>query len=444
MLVNWKRDNPIEITAEIVPDTVKREQPRLETETVKIELPEPENSPLDMEFEEAAVDDEALAFEELPDLVTQPAPENLPSPVVEEVPIADLPTATLPKGGGLSGRDGNARGELASKRGGNEASESAVESGLKWIAAHQLENGSWRLNHQHGGQCKGQCGNPGSKESTTAATGLALMSFLGAGYTHQNGQYQKQVADGLDYLVGKMRHTKFGGSLEEGSMYAHGIATIALAEAYAMTGDTSLHEPVAAAVKFIESAQHSAGGWRYSPGEPGDMTVTGWQIMALKSAQLRDINASPETWEKASGFVDSLGSSGLGMYGYQQPDENPTMTAIGLLSQMYMGWPREKEALSDGMDLLIKTGPSKHDLYFNYYGTLVLHHTSAKEWPAWNSQLRDYLVQTQSRQGHQAGSWFFKDKHGSAGGRLYSTAMAVMILEVYYRYMPLYSKKASE
>ena len=269
------------------------------------------------------------------------------------------------------------------------------------------------------------------------------MALLGGGYTHQRGKYQKEVGAGLDYLVDRMRHTSFGGSLDEGTMYAHGIATIALAEAYAMTGDSALHEPVRDAVEFIQSAQHAKGGWRYTPGQPGDMTVTGWQIMALKSASLRNIHPEPEVWEKASEFIDSLASSGFGIYGYQKADEakvNVTTTSVGLLAQMYMGWPREEQALSDGLDVIVAKGPSDHDLYYNYYATLVLHHTSAKEWPVWNSQLRDFLVKTQSDQGHEAGSWYFKDEHGTVGGRLYSTAMAVMILEVYYRYLPLYQK----
>ncbi len=92
----------------------------------------------------------------------------------------------------------------------------------------------------------------------------------------------------------------------------------------------------------------------------------------------------------------------------------------------------------------MRLGPSQNDVYFNYYATQVLHHQHGKDWPEWNKQMRDYLTETQSNQGHESGSWFFRDKHGSVGGRLYTTAMAVMILEVYYRYMPLYELPTTE
>ena len=101
-------------------------------------------------------------------------------------------------------------------RGGSRASEEAVERGLQWIINHQYEDGSWRLFHT-GGQCDGRCQDPGSIESTTAATGLALLSLLGAGYTHEVGPYQTEVQSGLDYLVSRMRVNRYGGNLAEGN-----------------------------------------------------------------------------------------------------------------------------------------------------------------------------------------------------------------------------------
>lgn len=441
LFVQVEPKNNLAILAEFTPEAIK-EKEEDDRREIKIELPEPEENPLDMEIEETSVEDESMAMDLNETLSPIPMPEPEPSPLPVEGELTDVPAMTRPTGGGMEGRDADSRAKLAATMGGSEASESAVENGLKWILAHQNEDGSWHLNHQS--VCGGKCKNPGSLESPNAATGLALMALLGAGYTHDRGPYQKEVGAGIEFLISRQRHTAFGGSLDEGSMYAHGIATIALAEAYAMTGDSKLHEPVSAAVKFIQSAQHAKGGWRYTPGQPGDMTITGWQIMALKSAQMRDIKAPKEVWDRAGEFVNSLSSSGQGVFGYQAPDENPTMTAIGLLNQAYMGWTRENDGWVDGLELLANTGPSENNLYYNYYATLVMHHTQSPDWPAWNKKLRDYLVQTQATRGHEAGSWYFREEHGSQGGRLYSTAMAIMILEVYYRYMPLYSSKASE
>ncbi len=297
------------------------------------------------------------------------------------------------------------------------------------------------MNHTEG-QCNGRCRDPGTIESTTAATGLALLSLLGAGYTHEVGPYQTEIRKGLDYLVSRIRVTRYGGNLAEGTMYAQAIATLALSEAYIMTRDANLKEPTEQAMNYIIAAQHTAGGWRYNPGSPGDMTVTGWMLMALKSCALGGFEVPRATFSKAKKFVDSKGESGGAYYGYLKPGIEPSPTAIGLLCQMYLGWKKERGALQTGAERLADWGPSKSDLYFDYYATQVLHHLESDLWKDWNLELRDYLVETQDRRGHQDGSWFFLDQHGRSGGRLYTTAMSVMILEVYYRYLPLYDKRS--
>jgi hypothetical protein len=109
---------------------------------------------------------------------------------------------------------------------------------------------------------------------------------------------------------------------------------------------------------------------------------------------------------------------------------------------MYLGWPRKQPQLNVGADYLAKLGPSQEDMYFNYYATQVMHHYGGPEWNKWNGHMRDYLVETQAQRGHEHGSWFFPDEHAFAGGRLYTTAMCVMILEVYYRHMPLYGARS--
>lgn len=410
-------------------------EPKFDTETIEIALPDLQQSPLEREFNDMANDQllEAASSETVS--VAPPADATSPS---KDQPLVDTGAIlSRPNGGGLQGRNKENRARLAARNGATEASEAAVEKGLKWLSEHQTYDGSWRLKHNHQ-SCDNRCRNPGSIESPNAATGLALMAFLGAGYTHQQGAYQDQVGRGLNYLKRRLRKTKFGGTLVDDSMYAHGIATIALAEAYSMTKDQELRETVELAVQYIVSAQHARGGWRYHAGQPGDMTVTGWQLMALKSAQMAGIDVPQEVFDKASQFLDSLADSDGAYYGYQSNKKKVTTTAIGLLMRMYLGWPRSKGLLDRGADSLLDHGPSKNNIYYNYYATQVLHHLSSEQWPQWNAQLRDYLIATQFQKGHEEGSWFFVEEHGSVGGRLYTTAMAIMILEVYYRYMPLY------
>ena len=273
------------------------------------------------------------------------------------------------------------------------------------------------------------------------------MSMLGAGYTQRTGPYKTEVRMGLDYLLKKLKVGPHGGSLIQGEsgMYSHAIATIAICEAYIMTRDTSLIDTIDEARRFIESAQHKKGGWRYIPGTKGDMTVTAWQIMALKSCEMAGFKTGELTWDRAESFINSLGTSD-GQYCYQHPDQRPrTTTAVGLLSKMYLGEALENDQLEMSAQILAQEKPSKTDMYFNYYATLVLSHRQDAAWDEWNVELRDYLVNTQDNSNtHQSGSRYFADKHGKVGGRLYTTAMAVMTLEVYYRYMPLYDRKSVE
>ena len=345
-------------------------------------------------------------------------------------------------GGGVEGRSPAARARLAGVRGGNRRSEEAVERGLNWLVAHQLQDGSWDFNH-HKSFCKGLCDDPGTETSTTGATAIALLAFLGGGYTHLDGEHQQVVRRGLYYLGNRARLTPQGADLQEGTMYAQGLATLALCEAYAMTDDPGLRSLAQRALDFIDYAQEKqGGGWRYSPGEPGDTTVTGWQFMALKSGQMAKLRVASPSLLLAGRFLDSVQCEGGARYGYMGTDPRETTTAIGLLCRMYTGWRRSHPGLRRGVAYLSRWGPSEDDVYYNYYATQVMYHWGGSDWVRWNTKLRDHLIATQATVGHEAGSWHFRDRRADRGGRLYTTAMAVMTLEVYYRYMPLYGEEA--
>jgi len=369
-----------------------------------------------------------------------------PSDVPPRSPSATAPSqpAALATGGGLEGRNPDARATAIGPRGGNRQSERAVERGLRWLAAHQRDDGSWSFDLKKP-PCGGMCRNPGTESSTTAATGLALIPFLGAGYTHLEGEHKDIVKRGLYYLSTRAVVTPHGIDLRDGStMYGQAIATIALCESYAMTRDPALKDIAQGAIRFIVHAQDlKGGGWRYTPGEPGDTTVTGWQLMALKSGQLARLQVPSPTIALVQKFLDSVQTDGGARYRYQAARKpEPTTTAVGLLCRMYTGWRRDNPALYQGVAYLHKWGPSETNIYYNYYASQVLHHWEGPEWQAWNRRLRDRLVDTQAAEGHEAGSWHFPDPYGDKGGRLYTTAMAVMTLEVYYRHMPLYDQRA--
>jgi hypothetical protein len=174
--------------------------------------------------------------------------------------------------------------------------------------------------------------------------------------------------------------------------------------------------------------------------------------MALKSGHMAYLVVPPATIQGSIKFLDSVQAESGAKYGYTGPGGGNATTAVGLLCRMYLGWKSDHPAIQSGAEFLAKTGPSEGNMYFNYYATQVMRQYGGDEvgpahelWEKWNNEMRDSLVNTQDKNGHQEGSWMMrKADHGaSSGGRLYCTSMATMILEVYYRHMPIYGKQAT-
>ncbi len=420
--------------------------PELLSDALAVELLEPEpiggegvTMDMEMTFEITGLDEAGPPTEALDGADTMMVGLG-PTQQTDLLMLTDRPV-----GGGLDGRRRDVRAALAEGRGGTAASEGAVERGLRWLALHQWPDGSWRFNHRTDLYNATKCRDPGTEASTTAATALTILPFLGAGHTHREGEFQVQLRKGLYYLTQRTLLTPNGHDMREGTMYAQGMGTMALCEAYAMTGDENLRGIAQGGIDFICYAQDKrGGGWRYTPGEPGDTTVTGWQLMALKSGQMAGLNVPSPSIFLAKRFLDSVQSDYGSQYGYMDPNPRQTTTAVGLLLRMYTGWPRNHPELGRGVRYLSEWKPSKDNMYFNYYATQVMHHYGGPRWEAWNKEMRQYLVQTQSQQGMENGSWYFSGGYGDKGGRLYNTAMAVMTLEVYYRYLPLYGRQVFE
>ncbi|MEQ1829401.1 MAG: hypothetical protein ABL921_25780, partial [Pirellula sp.] len=224
-------------------------------------------------------------------------------------------------------------------------------------------------------------------------------------------------------------------------MYEHGIASLSLSEACEMTGDTSLLPSVRAAIDFMIRAQHADGSWGYVPNASGDLSIVGWQMMALKSASKIGVRVDPKVIERVDAFMDGEQSDYGSYYGYRSSQRDPCMTSIGLLLRLYRGWPRSDPRIIKGADYVADLGPSTNGIYYNYYASQLLFHLKHSDWEDWNRMNRDYLVREQSRDGHSKGSWYIGKSHfNQVGGRLYCTAMATLSLEVYYRFMPIYDE----
>ncbi|NQT12602.1 MAG: hypothetical protein HQ582_07635, partial [Planctomycetes bacterium] len=266
-------------------------------------------------------------------------------------------------------RDPTRRSELSRQHGATETSERAVEMGLDFLARQQFPDGHWSLHaFPQAGTLLPADAAPGQMRADTAATGLALLAFLGAGYTHVDNKHRAVVALGLDWLVANQQP---GGELftlptdadRAARSYAHGMGAIALSEAYGMTKDPKLREPARRAIAFILDSQHpTLGGWRYTKKDDettwnreSDTSVSGWQLMALKSAQMAGLEVPSRVMAGVDHWLDLAQVDAGSRYVYnpyagdrseQRAGRVPSlaMTAEGLLMRMYLGWNRRTPA----------------------------------------------------------------------------------------------------
>lgn len=344
------------------------------------------------------------------------------------------------------------------------ATEEAIERGLAFLASRQLPQGHWSL-QGHGERV--------ILQSDTAATGLCLLAFQGAGYTHQQHQYAPVVSRGLQALIsmqspnGSLYRSENPLSDQNVAFYSHGIAALALCEAFGMSRDEALREPAQLAIDYIVETQHKErGGWRYQPQISSDTSVSGWMMMALKSGELAGLNVPAKTYtgierwlETAKASKDRADRYRYNPFAPDTPtqrhgrDVTPTMTAVAMLMRMYGGWRRDNPDMKSAADYLAKYPPAvgdaklpQRDTYYWYYATQVMFHMGGDHWEKWNQKLNPILVDAQVKVGPQAGSWDPKlpvvDRWSAHGGRLYLTTMNLLSLEVYYRHLPIYDDTA--
>ncbi len=398
--------------------------------------------------------------EPLPEPITEPMPEPIPEPMpaveMADAVLPETPEGTAPSSpeattgtdlGAIDNRSEAGRKVLLEKFGGSAASESAVGFALEWLAARQRGNGTWDFIDV------GPCTHKGTVNNPIGGTAYALLPFLAAGQTHKEGQYQKQVQAGLAFLtsIGVVAPAGYDlrGVVNKAdddtdpnyAYYVHGAATLALCEAYGMTKDRKLKPAAEGAVAFlIRSQDPRGGGWRYNPQEGGSTSATAIQVMALKAAEKAGIKIPDATWKGISFYLDSVSIDGAGRYGYEVEKKTYAMsvTSMSLLSRMYLGWGRDDGDLRSGIALLDKSTATEN-YYTNYFATQVLKNWSGPEWERWNGRMRDELIARQETDGPGKGSWIPRDRadYSLSGGRLLTTCLATLTLEVYYRNKPL-------
>ncbi|MBX3435412.1 MAG: hypothetical protein KF847_19015 [Pirellulales bacterium] len=415
--------------------------------------PQPEPAPVQPPSDKQAEQSVDTAVEPTPTEPTaaqSPAPNPSASTPQQPAP-RPTPPVTPPT---YAARFSPDRAEIVARRGGNAQTEQAVRSALAWLAAAQDSDGRWNAaRFGAGGERRTLLGHDragAGSRADSAVTGLALLAFLGSGHTHQGGEYARHVARGLDWLAALQAHdgSLAGEATTFDRTYCHSMATLAVCEAYAITRDPRLRQVAAAAAGHSVATQNPQdGSWRYWPGMPGDTSQLGWQLMALKSADLAGLDVPAVVWTRADRFMRSVTRGASGGLASYRPDSRPTtsMTAEGLFCRQLLV-DRLGGAVDDGCygeaaaTLLGEIpGSGEANLYCWYYATLALCREQDRSpvakaaWQRWN----DGLVRTLLAQQRTDGSWPASTLWGGCGGQVYTTAIAALSLEAYYRYLPM-------
>lgn len=418
------------------------------------------------------VDENSTKLPEAAPKTTAPAPQSVAKkPESPENPVAAVPASTEPLSqpaavsptqstqaatDTYSLRNSSDRMSLIEGQGGDAKTEGAVVAALNWLVAAQSRDGRWSANQFGAGQEQkvlGQDRGGAGRHADTGVSALAILAFLGAGHSHIQGEYRDTVRHGLDFLLRTQAAdgSLFGDSTLYAQMYCHSMSTFALAEAQAMSGDRRLEPAVLKAVNFSLAAQNAGtGGWRYRPGDTGDTSQMGWQVMALASAKKAGIKIPDQTWNRVDRFLRSVRRGNLGGLASYRPDSpaSTSMTAEALYCHLILkemsGLSLTEPAADEATNQLLTALPSADhvNLYYWYYATLALHgrahanDRASAAWRTWNDAMTVALLETQVSEGEEAGSWDTTSVWGGYGGRVYTTAMAAMCLEVYYRYAP--------
>ena len=323
-----------------------------------------------------------------------------------------------------------ARDKMVKEYGGNTESEAAVARGLAWLARQQLKDGSWKFD--------------GSSTDQVAATSMAVLPLINRWYAlTKRDRYGTEFASGVDWLL-TQQIADTGSFRGASNMYAHALATIALCEAYQASKDDKLKEPATKAVRYILKGQAKNGSWGYRAGSDGDTSILGWQVQALAAARLAGIPFDKEqAYPSAEKFLISVSVEAQSRYGYREKGQSPSLSAAALLSRYHLGWAPDNDSIRRGADFLISVRPPNKgdfDMYYYHYATQILRTHGGDLWQKrWNPRMRDMLVDMQHKGGppERLGSW---DKDGgfigASCGRLGTTALAVLTLQVYYRLPP--------
>lgn len=334
----------------------------------------------------------------------------------------------------------------------------ALERACSWLAAHQDADGSWDADGfmKHDPEAE-RCSGPGQPEHDVGVSALALLALLGAGHGIDGGEHGEKVTRGIAWLTGQQdpESGRIGPKAGHAYLYRHGIATLALCEAYGASKSPLLRGAAQRAVDYVLRARNPYSAWRYDspPVGESDTSVTGWMVAALATARKAGLEVDPDALRGALAWIDEVTDPSTGRVGYvaagsfsarvpglndaYPTDRTGALTASGLLTRMLAGDRATGEGkLRKHADLLLRALPEwsadgkANDLYYWYHGTLALFRMGGRDFAIWSAALRPAIAEHVARSGAAAGSYEPNGPWGFAGGRVYSTALAALCLQV--------------
>lgn len=326
-----------------------------------------------------------------------------------------------------------------------EAARQAIQKALEYLKSTQRANGAWR----------GDVGyklNNGYQVTARAAdhvgiTSLAGMAFLAAGNLPGRGPFGEQVAGALRYILSCVNDQGF--ISDNGSrMYSQAFATLFLAEIYGTTRSRKVHDSLKRAVRYIVDAQNLSGGWRYAPkAKDSDMSIVVCQVQALRAARNVGISVPISVIRKAQAYVKRSARANGGFY-YQVDTSYPSRDSFALAAAGVTAL--QGTALYDdhrvraGLEYIKLTRRHNRHYYKNSYFYFYGHYYAVQamylaglKWPRywqdWYPSVRDELVASQDR---RTGAWI----NSNGPGNNMSTAMGALILQIPYRYLPIFQR----
>jgi hypothetical protein len=326
-----------------------------------------------------------------------------------------------------------------------ETVSAATDRALDYLEKEQIKEGpaagSWRADNN-------------------AVNALCVLAFLSRGHVPGRGKYGDVVEDGAVKPGVLTRAKKFllncqsklpankGYLAIAGTMYEHGLATLALVELYGMDPDPALEEAVREAVNLILRSQGKVGGWNYQPTQvDGDLSVSVMQIVAMRAASNAEIPVPAEAIQKAIKYVKGMANPAGGGFGYAGAGPGTVQTsAAGTLSLQLLGQPGDPQ-IAKTLDYLAPTkvawqnGGAPYFYYFHYYAIQAFYQHGGKHWNEWHPQVRETILAKQDKNG----SWEIPPGTSEVAAvadknRAYGTAMATLILNIYMHYLPAYQR----